>query len=145
VPAARAVHARVAHPRRARRRRRGVDDARDRVPRVGARRRGQRGGRQHVLGGSGCGCQRGRGVEDGDYARGAVRGAVRRGAGDGSRGGVCYYYAVGAVLGDGADYDAPGRGGGFVFFVLDFHCWREVSFCVGFWRRGGAGFGKTHF
>ena len=59
------------------------------------------------------------------------------GAGDGSGGGVCYYYAVGAGVGDGADYYAAGGGGGFVF-VVDFHCWGEgLDFWLGFGDFGG--------
>lgn len=112
---------------------------------VGGGGRGQRGGREDVLRGSGAGCG---GVED-DYALrgvGGSGGAVGVGARDGARG-ASDYDAVGAVLGDGADNDAPGWGGGFVFFVLDFHCWRRVvSFWVGLgdtWGTGGGLEGST--
>lgn len=37
-------------------------------------------------------------------------------------GAVGDYYAIAAVLGDGVDDDAAGGSGGFVFFVLNFHC-----------------------
>jgi hypothetical protein len=89
-----------------------MDDARDGVPRVGGGGRGQ-GGREDVLGGPGYG------VDEGDYA---LRRAVGGGARDGPRG-AGNYDAVGAVLGDGADYYSA-RGGGSLVFVLDFHCWR---------------------